>query len=127
VLAYVTGDHSQAQLGAIVGAAVGLISLTITQIGRYVQANSQIKNNVELKRLENEAKGGLMAFEHNNPEAVAQLEAVVRGEVRDEINRLPGGTEQTVARDVVNMLLPSLEEEAAAQPPAASHLGPGGT
>jgi hypothetical protein len=127
VLAYVTGDQSQAQLGSIVGATVGLISLAVTQIGRYVQANSQIKTSVEMKRLEAEGKSMLGALERSDPQAIAQLEEVVRGVLRDEINRLPGGTAQAVATDVANIVLPSPEEEAAAQPPAASHLGVGGT
>lgn len=125
VLAYATGDHSQAQLGSIVGAAVGLISLTITQIGRYVQANSQIKANVELKRLETQAGAVLSTVQHDDPQATAQLEAIVRGVLRDEINRLPGTTTQTVATDVANILLPTPEEEAEMQPPAPGALAPG--
>ena len=88
VLAYVSGDHSQAQLGSIVGASVGLLSLLITQIGRYVQANSQIKANVELKKLEHDAVSIVGLVKTDDPEAVAQLQAIVRAALQDAINEL---------------------------------------
>ena len=126
VLAYVSGDHSQAQLGSIVGASVGLLSLAITQIGRYVQANSQIKANVELKKLEHDAVSIVGLVKTDDPEAVAQLQAIVRAALQDAINELPAGT-RPVAGDIENILLPSGQEEAAAPPPPAASPAAGGT
>src|SRR3984885_4268426 len=104
VLAYVSGDHSQAQLGSIVGASVGLLSLVITQIGRYVQANSQITANVELKKLEHDTVSITGLVKTDDPEAVAQLQAIVRAALQDAINELPAGT-RPVAGDIENILL----------------------
>jgi hypothetical protein len=125
ILAYATGDHSQAQLGSIIGGAIGLISLTITQIGRYVQANSQIKANVELKRVEVQALSVGRLVQADDPNAVAQLHSLVRSVLQEEIRQLPAGT-RTVATDVENSLLPSPQEEAAAPPPAAGNQAAGG-
>lgn len=119
VLAYLTGDHSQAQLGSIVSATVAAISLVVTQIGRYVQANSQIKSNAELSRLYADSRTAIKTVEQYDPAAMAQVETIVRNVLKDEIARLPA-TARTVATDLENMLLPTPEEEAAHQPPSAS-------
>jgi hypothetical protein len=126
VLAYVSGDHSQAQLGSIVGASVGLLSLLITQIGRYVQANSSIKANVELKKLEQGAVSVVGLVKTDDPQAVAQLRAIVRGALQDAINELPA-SDRPLATNVENILLPSGQEEAAAPPPPAGSAAAGGS
>jgi hypothetical protein len=126
VLAYVSGDHSQAQLGSIVGASVGLLSLLITQVGRYVQANSSIKANVELKKLEHGAVSVVGLVKTDDPQAVAQLRAIVRGALQDAINDLPAG-DRTLAGNVENILLPTGQEEAASPPPAAGISAASGT
>jgi hypothetical protein len=124
ILSYVTGDHSQAELGSIVGAAVGLISLAITQIGRYVQANSQIKATIDLRRVEAAAAQIVAEVKRVDPQAPAQVEAIVRDVLAQEIGRLPV-EDQTIVRDVENILLPSAEEEAAAQPAASRSVTSG--
>jgi hypothetical protein len=126
VLAYVSGDHSQAQLGSIVGASVGVVSLLITQVGRYVQANSSIKANVELKKLEHDAVSIVGLVKTDDPEAVAQLRTIVRGALQDVINELPAG-DRPVAGDIENILLPSGQEEAASPPPPVGSPAAGGT
>src|SRR5262249_8713138 len=63
VVAYATGDHSQAQLGSIVSGSIAVISLVVTQIGRYVQANTQIKANRELVDAYSQVTGAVQVIE----------------------------------------------------------------
>lgn len=43
IIAVYHGDETQATISAIVGGTLAIVSAAITYIGRYVQANSQIK------------------------------------------------------------------------------------
>lgn len=137
VIAYATGDHSQATLGSIISASVGLISLAITQIGRYVQANSQIKHDALLQQLVSQGRTAVTTIQQYDPRALAEIEDVVRAAVKAEIARLPA-PEAAVAGEVVddaseelaghapNLALPTPEEEAAQQPPAPGPTAAGG-
>jgi hypothetical protein len=122
LVAYLTGDHSQAQLGSIVGAAVGLISLAMTQIGRYVQANTLLKTNPQFGNLYAQGAAVLGTIEHYDPNALPQVDALVRKVVSEEIGKLPSGS-RTLATDAESILLPTPEEEAAQQPPSLPSAG----
>lgn len=119
VLAYLTGDHSQAQLGSITGAAIGLISLALTQIGRYVQANTMLKTNPQLGNLYSQGAAVLGTIEQYDPNVVSQVEALARKAISDELAKVPSAPPMvgTSATDAENILLPTAEEEAAQQPP----------
>lgn len=43
VAAYLNGDHTQQTTGIAVSGAIGLISLIVTQVGRYSQAHAAVK------------------------------------------------------------------------------------
>jgi membrane protein implicated in regulation of membrane protease activity len=120
VLAYLLGDHSQAELGSIVAASVAVISLVATQVGRYVQANSQLK--ADANRLQTDATTVVHTINQFDPQAQQQLMGLVRVAVKDELANLPAPT-QTVVTDLEGQLLPTADEEAAAQPPALAAGG----
>lgn len=122
VLAYLTGDHSQSQLGSIVSASVGVISLAMTQIGRYVQANSQINAYAQIHRVYAEGGTVVRTIEHYDPNASSQVDLLVRDAVREEIGRLHGVPQQA-ATDLQSILLPTHDEEAADQPPQLHPAG----
>jgi hypothetical protein len=126
VLAYLTGDHSQAQLGSILSASVGAISLAVTQIGRYVQANSQIHANAELSRQFGQGAAFVRTIEQYDPGALAQVEALVRGAVRDEIARL-SGTAAAVATDPKPATVTSGSESPTEATDPEPATGPGGS
>jgi hypothetical protein len=123
VLAYVTGDHSQAQLGAIASGSIGVLSLLVTQIGRYVQANTQIKANRWLIDAYHDAAGTVQVIDRTDPQVTYQIAALVRAVVDERLKDLPA-VPQEVLGDVEQDLLPSEQEEAATQPPP-SPLGAG--
>jgi hypothetical protein len=112
LVAYLTGDHSQAQLGSIVGAAVG----------RYVQANTLLKTNPQFGNLYAQGAAVLGTIEHYDPNALPQVDALVRKVVSEEIGKLPSGS-RTLATDAESILLPTPEEEAAQQPPSLPSAG----
>jgi hypothetical protein len=115
VLSYVTGDHSQAQLGSIVSASVALISLVITQIGRYVQANSQIRANGELQKAVAAATPAWHTLEQLDPNAKAQLDALVEQALRQELDKVH--VPANLGTGAHGRQLPTRAEEAAQQPP----------
>ena len=119
VAAYVTGDHSQAQLGAIVSGSIGVLSLVVTQIGRYVQANTQIKANRLLLDAYHEAAGTVQVIDRTDPQVTYQIAALVRAVVDERLKGLPE-VPREAAGDLEQDLLPSEHEEAAAQPPPAA-------
>ncbi len=116
VLAYVTGDHSQAQLGAIASGSIGVLSLLVTQIGRYVQANTQIKANRWLLDAYHEASGTVQVIDRTDPQVTYQIAALVRAVVDERLKDLPAVPHEVVG-DLEQDLLPSEQEEAATQPP----------
>jgi hypothetical protein len=128
VLSYVTGDHSQAQLGSIVSASVAVFSLAITQIGRYVQANSQIRANGELQKAAAAVTPVWHGLEQLDPNARAQLDMLVRQAIQGELSKLqvPADVEADVEDRLLpttgetDQLLPTASEEAADQPPTPS-------
>jgi hypothetical protein len=129
VAAYVTGDHSQAQLGAIVSGSIGVLSLVVTQIGRYVQANTQIKANRWALDAYHEAAGTVQVVEHTDPQITYQIAALVRAAVDERLKGLPevpravvGDVEQDLLPSEQD-LLPSEQEEAATQPPPGALSG----
>jgi hypothetical protein len=122
VIAYATGDHSQAQLGSILSASVGLISLAVTQVGRYVQANTQIRADADLKRLLSEGTNVVHTIDHYDPGAIAELEAIVRSAVHDEVARLAGGS-GTVAGEVAGEVVDDVAAEVTGQVAGAPVAG----
>src|SRR5579863_3999994 len=120
VLAYLLGDHSQAQLGSIVGASVAVISLVATQIGRYVQANSQLKADAGWFR--NAETTVVHTIDKFDPQAQQQIMGLVRVAIKDELGNQPAPV-QTVVTDLADQVLPTADEEAAEQPPALAAGG----
>jgi hypothetical protein len=123
VIAYLTGDHSQAQLGSILSASVGLISLAVTQVGRYVQANTQIRADADLQRLMSESANVVHTIDRYDPGAVAQLEVMVRNAVHDEVSRLAGGS-GTVAGEVAGEVVDDVAGEVLGHPAGSEVAAP---
>lgn len=116
VAAYVTGDHSQAQLGTIVSGSIAVLSLVVTQIGRYVQANTQLKANRWLLDAYHEQARAVQVIDRTDPQVTYQIAALVRAVVDERLKGLPEVPREVVG-DLEQDLLPSEQEEAATQPP----------
>lgn len=118
IVAYTTGDHSQAQLGTIAFLSTGLVAGGITQVGRYVQAHAGVKKAAAF--IEGEAK--------DNPFAVKQIEGEVKKEADNLASDVPGPV-GTILKDIVDKDAPSVLQQFAKQldttPEEDAASGPG--
>jgi hypothetical protein len=80
LVAYFTGDHTAQSVTAVEAAGLGLVTLAITQLGRYSQ----------VKKIETDLKPVLGAVKVYDPNFVNQLETAVKAEVAKLEAKLTG-------------------------------------
>ena len=110
LLAYLTGDKSAQNTNSLVIAGIGMVALGVTQIGRYVQANTVLKKGLST------VEGVVDPVLKTDPSLLATIEGTVRKVVSEEVAKIKPGEVQTISTDALNDLLPTADEEAAAQP-----------